>query len=260
MHGDVELRDVETGESRELTISPSVLADVPPAPAQALLRDLEGYCRERAIPCFTLVSDQPFDAVVLRMFRAGGFLRCATPGWSSRRCFRGRFRGRAAAVAGAAGAVAITALYLVRLRRRRVVVSFAPLWLDAVGAARTTSWARRLRDCCRCCWRCRSSARAAGRRRPAPRGRRSRRAQPGRPDRSLGVDVRARRPGTRLDAARARANARSSTAWPPPIGRSSRRSRPTPSPRAASRRTPPTCDARSPPSRPARSRATCRAR
>jgi hypothetical protein len=53
---------------------------------------------------------------------------------------------RAALVAGAAGAVAITVLYLVRLRRRRVVVSFSPLWLAAAGPRRTTSWARRLRD------------------------------------------------------------------------------------------------------------------
>jgi len=53
---------------------------------------------------------------------------------------------RAALVAGAIGAVAITVLYLIRLRRRRVVVSFAPLWLDAAGPRRTTSWARRLRD------------------------------------------------------------------------------------------------------------------
>src|SRR3954463_6565962 len=52
---------------------------------------------------------------------------------------------RGAAVAGAIGAVAITALYLVRLRRRRVAVSFAPLWLDALGPRRTASWARRLR-------------------------------------------------------------------------------------------------------------------
>src|SRR5262249_31791084 len=48
---------------------------------------------------------------------------------------------RAAAIAGALGAAALTALYLVRLRRRRVVVSFAPLWLDAIGPRRTTSWA-----------------------------------------------------------------------------------------------------------------------
>jgi hypothetical protein len=53
---------------------------------------------------------------------------------------------RAALIAGAIGAVAITVLYLIRLRRRRVVVSFAPLWLDAAGPRRTTSWARRLRD------------------------------------------------------------------------------------------------------------------
>ena len=60
--------------SRELTVSPAVLAAYRRR-HQALLRDLEGYCRERAIPCFTVVSDQPFDAVVLRMFRAGGLLR-----------------------------------------------------------------------------------------------------------------------------------------------------------------------------------------
>jgi uncharacterized protein (DUF58 family) len=74
LHGDVELRDVETGESRELTISPAVLAAYRRR-HQALLRDLDGYCRERAIACFSVVSDQPFDAAVLRMFRAGGLLR-----------------------------------------------------------------------------------------------------------------------------------------------------------------------------------------
>ncbi|HEY7375029.1 MAG TPA: DUF58 domain-containing protein [Polyangia bacterium] len=74
LRGDIELRDVETGETRELTVSPAVLAAYRQR-HQTLLRDLEGYCRERAIPCFTVVSDQPFDAVVLRMFRAGGLLR-----------------------------------------------------------------------------------------------------------------------------------------------------------------------------------------
>ena len=49
LHGDVELRDVETGEARELTVSPAVLAAYRRR-HQALLRDLEGYCRERAHP------------------------------------------------------------------------------------------------------------------------------------------------------------------------------------------------------------------
>src|SRR5262245_66299808 len=53
---------------------------------------------------------------------------------------------RAAAVAGAIGAVTVTVLYLIRLRRRRMVVPFAALWLAAAGPRRTTSWARRLRD------------------------------------------------------------------------------------------------------------------
>ncbi len=74
LHGDVRLRDVETGETRELTVSPAVLAAYTKR-REALVRGLEGFCRERAIPCFSVQSDQPFDAVVLRMFRAGGFLR-----------------------------------------------------------------------------------------------------------------------------------------------------------------------------------------
>ena len=73
LRGDVQLQDVETGALRELTISPRALADYARRHA-ALLRDLAGYCREHAIPCFTVTSDQPFDAVVLRMFRAGGLL------------------------------------------------------------------------------------------------------------------------------------------------------------------------------------------
>jgi uncharacterized protein (DUF58 family) len=73
LFGDVRLRDVETGEVRDLTISPAVLAAYL-ARREALVRGLEGYCRERGVPCFAVVSDQPFDAVVLRMFRAGGLL------------------------------------------------------------------------------------------------------------------------------------------------------------------------------------------
>jgi uncharacterized protein (DUF58 family) len=73
LRGDLQLCDAETGELRDLTISPRALADYAQRHA-ALLRALGGYCRERAIPCFTLSSDQPFDAVVLRMFRTGGLL------------------------------------------------------------------------------------------------------------------------------------------------------------------------------------------
>ena len=73
LRGDLQLCDAETGELRDLTVSPRVLADYARRHA-ALLRELVGYCRERAIPCCTVSSDQTFDAVVLRMFRTGGLL------------------------------------------------------------------------------------------------------------------------------------------------------------------------------------------
>jgi uncharacterized protein (DUF58 family) len=74
LRGDLTVCDVETGEERELTISPAALEAYKRRHA-ALLRGLEGFCRERAIPCFPVVSDTPFDEIVLRVFRAGGLLR-----------------------------------------------------------------------------------------------------------------------------------------------------------------------------------------
>jgi von Willebrand factor type A domain len=59
--------------------------------------------------------------------------------------FSGALPGTALAAIGAVGAAAITALYLVRLRRRRVVVAFAPLWLGLAGEPRATRFSRRLR-------------------------------------------------------------------------------------------------------------------
>jgi hypothetical protein len=44
-----------------------------------------------------------------------------------------------------AGAAILTGLYLLKPRRRRVVVAFAPLWMAAAGERRSERWARRLR-------------------------------------------------------------------------------------------------------------------
>ncbi len=44
-----------------------------------------------------------------------------------------------------AGAAALAALYLLKPRRRAVVVAFAPLWFGAAGERRAERWARRLR-------------------------------------------------------------------------------------------------------------------
>ena len=74
LRGDVTVRDVETGEERDVTISPRAVAAYERRHA-ALVRGLEGFCRERGVPCFAMTSDEAFDAVVLRVFRAGGLLR-----------------------------------------------------------------------------------------------------------------------------------------------------------------------------------------
>jgi uncharacterized protein (DUF58 family) len=74
LRGDVTVRDVETGEERDVTISASALAAYERRHA-ALVRELDGFCRERVVPCFPVLSDEAFDAVVLRVFRAGGLLR-----------------------------------------------------------------------------------------------------------------------------------------------------------------------------------------
>jgi uncharacterized protein (DUF58 family) len=73
MRGDVRVRDVETGELRELVVSPAALAAYNRR-REALIRSLHGTCREREIPCFDVVSDRPFDAAVLDMFRSGTLL------------------------------------------------------------------------------------------------------------------------------------------------------------------------------------------
>ena len=240
LRGDVELRDVETGEIARADDLAGGAGRRTAQRHQALLRDLEGYCRERAIPCFT------------RRLRPA--------------VRRGRAahvpRGRPAALSDAMrpGVAAVRPVAGARRRRRRRGRRRghhgAATWCACGGAAwscrsrrcgwtrpaprRTTSWARRLRDLavaaagagvCSALLLL-AGGRPAARRPPIARGR----SLVVLIDRSASMSARDGA-GTRLDAAPRRARTRSSTAWPPPTGPWSRRSRPTPSPRAASRPT-----------------------
>jgi uncharacterized protein (DUF58 family) len=74
LHGDLTLIDCETGEPKEVTISASLL--------EAYRREHERYCQElsqfctqRAVPFFRTHTGIAFDELILRIFRAGGFLR-----------------------------------------------------------------------------------------------------------------------------------------------------------------------------------------
>ena len=74
LKGDLQLIDCETGELREVTISQSLL--------EAYTREHERYCQElhefctkKQIDLFRAETSVPFDDLILKIFRKGGFLR-----------------------------------------------------------------------------------------------------------------------------------------------------------------------------------------
>ena len=71
--GDVELYDMESGETREVTISERQLAAFARAHADYCAK-LESFCAARGISYYRADVAVPFEDLVLRMFREGGFL------------------------------------------------------------------------------------------------------------------------------------------------------------------------------------------
>jgi uncharacterized protein (DUF58 family) len=74
LKGDVRIYDCETGEEREITVTQKLLERM--AEAYAEYRDeAERFCTRNQVPYFPAEVDVPFDELVLRVFRRGGFLR-----------------------------------------------------------------------------------------------------------------------------------------------------------------------------------------
>ncbi len=73
-HGDLTLVDCETGTSKEVTISRSLLEQYKHE-HEKYCGELSDFCTSRAIPYFRTHTQIPFDDLVLRIFRLGGFLR-----------------------------------------------------------------------------------------------------------------------------------------------------------------------------------------
>lgn len=73
-HGDLMIVDCETGEAKEVTISRSLL-DAYKREHDRYCKELSEFCTARAIPYFRTHTQVPFDELVLRIFRSGGFLR-----------------------------------------------------------------------------------------------------------------------------------------------------------------------------------------
>ena len=74
LHGDLTLVDCETGESKEVTISKSLLEQYK-REHERYCAELSEFCTARALPYFRTHTKIPFDELVLRIFRTGGFLR-----------------------------------------------------------------------------------------------------------------------------------------------------------------------------------------
>ncbi|MCL2325334.1 MAG: DUF58 domain-containing protein [Proteobacteria bacterium] len=72
--GDVSLVDAETGEALTLTMTPGILTQYARA-YDAQCRQIESYCVKRHMLYFRTPVDLPFDEIVLKIFRAGGFLK-----------------------------------------------------------------------------------------------------------------------------------------------------------------------------------------
>jgi uncharacterized protein (DUF58 family) len=74
LHGDLTLIDCETGEPREVTISARLLQEYKQE-HERYCKELEEFCTSRAVPFFKTNTKVPFDELILRIFRAGGFIK-----------------------------------------------------------------------------------------------------------------------------------------------------------------------------------------
>ncbi len=72
--GDVLLYDCETGDEREVTVTAKVLERFEAA-YRGYLDDIDRFCTSKQVPYIRADVNVPFDELILRVFRRGGFLR-----------------------------------------------------------------------------------------------------------------------------------------------------------------------------------------
>jgi uncharacterized protein (DUF58 family) len=74
LKGDLQLIDCETGEIREITVSQRLLERYIQE-HKSFCQELSDYCTSKQVPLFRSDSTIPFDELILKIFRKGGFLR-----------------------------------------------------------------------------------------------------------------------------------------------------------------------------------------
>jgi uncharacterized protein (DUF58 family) len=72
--GDVLLYDCESGDEREVTVTQKVLDRYRQIYAE-YLGEIEKFCTSRTVPYVQADVSLPFDELILRVFRRGGFLK-----------------------------------------------------------------------------------------------------------------------------------------------------------------------------------------
>ncbi len=72
--GDILLYDCETGDEREVTVTAKVLTKFEEVYG-GYLKDIEKFCTSRQVPYIQADVTVPFDELILRVFRRGGFLK-----------------------------------------------------------------------------------------------------------------------------------------------------------------------------------------
>ncbi len=73
LHGDVRLVDNETGEVREVTITPRVLERYAKAHAEYRKR-IADFCTAKQVPYYAVDTSVPFDEAILDILRRGGLV------------------------------------------------------------------------------------------------------------------------------------------------------------------------------------------
>lgn len=71
--GDVRIYDCETGEEREVTVTPKVLTQFRSA-YEGYLAEVKKFCTDRQVPYVPADVNVAFDELVLRVLRRGGFI------------------------------------------------------------------------------------------------------------------------------------------------------------------------------------------
>ena len=74
LRGDLQLVDCETGEHREITLTPKLMARYREAHA-TWRAEIEAFCTQRQVPYIDAPVTRPFEDIVLDIFRSGGLLR-----------------------------------------------------------------------------------------------------------------------------------------------------------------------------------------